>query len=87
MNDAVDQREITLEELTETRRYAIVIEWSDEDNVFVVSVPDISGLHTHGDTHEEAATMAAEAIAVWIAADRDLGIELRRPKFSVLGGF
>jgi predicted RNase H-like HicB family nuclease len=64
MNDAVDQREITLEELTEARRYAIVIEWSAEDDVFVVSVPDIPGLHTHGDTHEEAATMAAEAIAV-----------------------
>jgi predicted RNase H-like HicB family nuclease len=86
MNDAVDQRAITPEELAEARRYAIAIEWSPEDDAFVVSVPDIPGLHTHGATREQAATMADEAIAVWIAADRNLGIEPPRPKFRFLGG-
>jgi predicted RNase H-like HicB family nuclease len=87
MYNPVDRREITSDELAEARRYAIVIGWSPEDDAFVVSVPDIPGLHTHGVTREEAATMAEEAIAVWIAADRSLGIEPLRPEFDVLGGY
>lgn len=85
MGNAVDRRDITPEELAAAQRYAIVIEWSPEDDAFVVSVPDIAGLHTHGATREEAAMMGDEAIAVWLAADQKLGIEAPTPRFSALG--
>jgi predicted RNase H-like HicB family nuclease len=34
--------------------YSMVIEWSDEDQAYVVSIPEFPGNHTHGDTYEEA---------------------------------
>ena len=35
-------------------KYTIVIQWSDEDQCFVVSLPEWGFCHTHGDTYEEA---------------------------------
>jgi predicted RNase H-like HicB family nuclease len=46
------------------RRYAMVIEWSDEDQLFLVSIPDFPGAHTHGRTRAEAVAMGEEAIAL-----------------------
>ena len=46
------------------RRYAMVIEWSDEDQLFLVSIPDFPGAHTHGRTRAEAAAMGEEVIAL-----------------------
>jgi predicted RNase H-like HicB family nuclease len=50
-------------EWAKVRRYAMVIEWSDEDQLFLVSIPDFPGAHTHGRTRTEAAEMGEEAIA------------------------
>jgi antitoxin HicB len=36
-------------------QYTILIQWSDEDECFVVSLPEWGDfVHTHGDTYEEA---------------------------------
>jgi antitoxin HicB len=51
-------------EWTKVRRYAMVIEWSDEDQLFLVSIPDFPGAHTHGRTRAEAAEMGEEGIAL-----------------------
>ena len=64
--------------------YAVVIEWSTEDDAFVVSVPDFPEIHTHGATREEAATMANEVIALTLAAARKTGRTVPPPTFSVL---
>ncbi len=36
--------------------YTIVIQWSDEDNCYLVSWPEFPSqkFHTHGETYEEA---------------------------------
>lgn len=65
-------------------RYALVIEWSAEDEAFVVSVPDIPRLHTHGSTREEAAAMGNEAVALWLAGARETGVRIPPPSFSAL---
>lgn len=36
-------------------RYSMVIEWSEEDKAYIVSVPELPGCRTHGLTYEEAA--------------------------------
>src|SRR5689334_16002896 len=36
-------------------RYSMLIQWSDEDAVFVVTLPEFGDAHTHGDTYEKAA--------------------------------
>jgi predicted RNase H-like HicB family nuclease len=66
----VDSNGTSQDRAAEARRYALVIEWSDEDQVFIASAPDLPGLRTHGATREEAATMGEEAIALWLGASR-----------------
>jgi predicted RNase H-like HicB family nuclease/DNA-binding XRE family transcriptional regulator len=79
MNDRVDRSDLTAEELAEARRYSISIEWSAEDDAFIVSVPDLPGVHTHGATREEAAAMGDEVIAVSLTAMRRRGRPIPPP--------
>jgi DNA-binding transcriptional regulator YiaG len=85
--DTIDQSGFTPEELAEAGRYAIVIEWSTENDAFIVSVPDMPGFHTHGATREEAATMGDDLIATLLLADRELGNQIPSPRFSALNAF
>lgn len=45
-------------------RYSMVIQWSDEDNCYLVHLPEFSWqkYHTHGQTYEEAAKHGQEVI-------------------------
>lgn len=81
MND-IDRSPISAEELAAARAYAVVIEWSEEDGLFIVTVPDIRGLRTHGATREEAAAMGEEAITVWLSADKGMGQASPEPRFT-----
>lgn len=65
-------------------RYSIIIEWSDEDNTFVVSLPEWGrAAHTHGDTYEEAFKNAPELLDMMVQQDREEGRELPKShKFS-----
>lgn len=56
-----------------TSRYAMIIDWSDEDQVFVVTVPDLPGCRTHGKTYAEAARKGQEVIDAWIDAQAARG--------------
>jgi antitoxin HicB len=55
--------------------YTMTIYWSEEDQCYLVSVPDLKehvinwNTLTHGDTYEEAARMGTEAIDVALAED------------------
>jgi predicted RNase H-like HicB family nuclease len=42
-------------------RYTVIIQWSDDDQCYVVSLPEW-GCKTHGSTYEEAATNAREVL-------------------------
>ena len=44
--------------------YSMVIQWSDEDQCYLVHLPDFpfQQFHTHGDTYEKAAKHGQEAI-------------------------
>ena len=64
MDERINEVSIPDSEWEKVRRYAIVIEWSDEDQLFLVSIPDFPGAHTHGRTRAEAAAMGEEIIAL-----------------------
>ena len=50
-------------------RYSMLIEWSDDDQTFVVSLPEFGPYaKTHGDTYEEAVRMGQEALESLILA-------------------
>ena len=44
----------------------MTIEWSDEDEAYVVTVPELPGCLTHGATYEAAARQGEDAIATWL---------------------
>ena len=62
--------------------YSMVIEWSDEDRVFIVSVPELPGCKTHGATYEEAVRQGQDAIESWLDAARARGQRIPEPRIS-----
>jgi antitoxin HicB len=48
--------------------YIIVIQWSDEDNCYLVHLPDFPSqrFHTHGDTYEAALQNAVEVLELLV---------------------
>ena len=49
----------------EDHHYSMIIEWSDEDAVYVVSLPEWgSGARTHGASYEEAVRNGREVLAM-----------------------
>jgi predicted RNase H-like HicB family nuclease len=67
--------------VNEQPRYSLVIEWSDADQVFVVSLPEWGDLvHTHGVTYEEALQRGKELIDGLVASRQQRGETLPRPR-------
>ena len=79
MDSASSQDELTPEELATARPYPLLIEWSPEDDAFIVSVPDMPGVRTHGATREEAAAMGEEVVAIVLGHLRDRGRPIPPP--------
>ncbi len=62
-------------------RYAVIVQWSDEDQCFVVSLPEWGEFcHTHGETYEEAIANAQEVLEMLIEGTIDRGEELPMPQ-------
>jgi antitoxin HicB len=62
-------------------RYAVIVQWSDEDNCFVVSLPEWGEFcHTHGETYEEAIANAQEVLEMLIEGAIDRGEDLPVPQ-------
>ena len=67
--------------MSDLLRYSMVIEWSDEDQVFVVSLPEWGDLvHTHGTTYEEALQRGKELIEGLVVVRQERGEPLPRPR-------
>ena len=60
--------------------YSMIIEWSDEDQAFIVTVPELPGCRTHGDTYEKAVKQGEDAIRGWIEVAKEMGWALPIPK-------
>ena len=44
----------------------MIIQWSERDQAFIVTVPELPGCKTHGETYEEALKNGQEVIELWI---------------------
>ena len=54
--------------------YSITLMWSDEDDCYIATIPELPGLSSHGETTEEAleqAKLAAEGYIEILAEDGD----------------
>jgi len=60
--------------------YTIIIQWSDEDQCYVVSLPEWGEFcHTHGETYSEALTRAEEVLELLIESAVKQGESLPEP--------
>jgi predicted RNase H-like HicB family nuclease len=65
-------------------RYSMLIQWSDEDQAFLVTLPEwkdrVLGPVTHGDTCEEALEHGKDALETLIASTRKHSEPLPAPQ-------
>jgi antitoxin HicB len=57
----------------------MLIEWSDEDQVYIVTLPEFGGPKTHGETYEQAAKHGREVLELLIETVLEQGEKLPRP--------
>jgi len=73
--------------MSEQPHYSLVIQWSDEDQAYVVSFPEweAHGLigHTHGDSYEEAVAKGQDVLRMLIESARRDGESLPAPRTFV----
>ncbi len=60
-------------------KYLVIIEWSEEDQVYVAEVPELLGCATHGGTLEQAAENVSEAIESWIEGAKEANYPIPEP--------
>lgn len=61
-------------------KYERIMYWSDEDQKWLVEVPELPGCMSDGDTPEEALKNVEVVISEWIDTARDLGREIPEPR-------
>lgn len=65
-------------------KYSMIVSWSEDDNCYLVSVPDLPGCMADGETPQKAVENAQVIIAEWIETAQMLGREIPKPSFSVM---
>lgn len=67
-------------------KYQMIIQWSEEDNIYLVALPDFPGdkWATHGETYEEAATNGREVLELLIESYKERNIALPIPTVATL---
>ena len=61
-------------------KYEMIIYWSDEDEAFLVEVPELPGCMADGPTYQEAVANAEGIIQEWIETAQVLGRPIPEPK-------
>lgn len=65
-------------------RYSVIIQWSDEDQLFLVTIPEFSNLVvmpcTHGKTREEAIHNGEAVIEIYLEAWQAEGGAIPEPR-------
>ena len=61
-------------------RYELIIYWSNEDDAFIVEVPELPGCMADGATYQDALANAEQIIEEWIEIAHELGRLIPEPK-------
>ena len=67
---------------SDLKHYSTLIQWSNEDQVYIAVVPELPGCKTHGRTYEEALKQAQYAIEGWIDFAKELGWSIPSPQVT-----
>ncbi len=70
--------------MNKNMRYSMLAQWSDDDDAYLVTLPEWEGRVfnpvTHGDTYEEAIKNGYEALESLVASARKHSEELPQPR-------
>ena len=70
--------------MIEPLRYSMVVQWSDDDQAYLVTLPEWEGRVfnpvTHGDSYEHAIKQAHEALAALVASSLQRAASLPEPR-------
>jgi predicted RNase H-like HicB family nuclease len=61
-------------------KYEIIIYWSEEDQLFIADVPELSGCMAHGETYDDALANIKDAMDLWIATAKEFNDLIPAPK-------
>jgi predicted RNase H-like HicB family nuclease len=61
-------------------KYELVIFWSEEDQAFIVEVPELPGCMADGATYEQAVANARQVIGEWIETALEFGRPIPAPQ-------
>jgi predicted RNase H-like HicB family nuclease len=61
-------------------RYEMIIYWSDEDQAYLVEVPELAGCMADGSTYQEAIGNAEIIVQEWLETARELGRVIPEPR-------
>jgi predicted RNase H-like HicB family nuclease len=75
----IDGAEVSDDELALARRYAMVVSWDAEYDVYVASFPGLPGIKAYGPNVTEAARQGEEVIVIYVTSLIDAGRELPEP--------
>ena len=64
--------------------YEMIIYWSDEDNCYLVEVPELPGCMANGKTRTEAVANAEVIISEWIEVAKEDGRTIPKPKGKLM---
>ena len=64
--------------------YTMIIQWSDEDQAYLVMFPEFPFAQTHGETHEAAARRGEEVLRLLVEDYEKRGQPLPRPLPAVI---
>ena len=66
--------------MQEDIKYELIIYWSEDDEVYLVEVPELPGCMADGRTYNEAIQNALIIIEEWIDTAKELGRDVPVPK-------
>ena len=69
--------------MVDASRYPIQVFWSEADEGFIATAPDLPGCSAYGATQVEAVNEVKDAIAAWIEAMTAAGNPIPRPTKAV----
>ena len=65
-------------------KYELIIYWSQDDDCFLVEVPELAGCMADGKTYTEAVLNAEKIIAEWIETAQMLGRNIPEPRGKLM---
>ncbi|MGV3600941.1 MAG: type II toxin-antitoxin system HicB family antitoxin [Dyadobacter fermentans] len=64
--------------------HQLTMYWSEEEQSFIVEVPELPGCMADGATQSEALANAQQVIGEWIATAKELGREIPKAKGKLM---